>query len=71
MDRLMLTHTVQGLCTTVSSCAQSILNIQNLGACDPVDDFTDIPFGFIIGGDGFVFEGRGFDIQGEHTRGEQ
>lgn len=29
----------------------------------------DIAYHFVIGGDGYVFEGRGFDIIGAHTFG--
>jgi hypothetical protein len=31
------------------------------------DSYKDINFGFMIGGDGLIFEGRGFDERGEHT----
>lgn len=34
-------------------------------------EFADIPYNFLVGGDGFVFEGRGFDIMGAHTFGDR
>lgn len=33
---------------------------------DPVLD--DIPYNFLIGGDGRIYEGRGFHFEGQHTR---
>lgn len=33
-------------------------------------DIDDIPFNFIIGGNGDVFEGRGWNLIGEHSPGK-
>ena len=32
-------------------------------------NFSDIGYNFLVGGDGAVYEGRGWDLQGAHTRG--
>ena len=31
--------------------------------------WSDIGYSFLVGGDGNVYEGRGFNIQGAHTSG--
>jgi N-acetylmuramoyl-L-alanine amidase len=31
------------------------------------ESLDDIPYNFLIGGDGSVYEGRGFSYQGQHT----
>lgn len=33
------------------------------------ENFDDIGYNFMIGGDGAVYEGRGWDSQGAHTKG--
>ena len=33
-------------------------------------DFDDIKFNFIIGGNGVIFEGRGWNSIGEHSSGK-
>lgn len=33
-------------------------------------DIDDIPFNFLIGGNGDVFEGRGWNLIGEHSPGK-
>jgi hypothetical protein len=30
-------------------------------------ELSDIPYNFLIGGDGKVYEGRGFEYEGQHT----
>lgn len=42
-----------------------IARVKSLQTFDPTLD--DIPYNFLIGGDGNVYEGRGIDIQGQHT----
>ena len=32
-------------------------------------EFGDIAYNFLVGGDGAVYEGRGWDAQGAHTKG--
>jgi hypothetical protein len=36
---------------------------------DPRFNFSDIAYNFLIGGDGSIFEGRGWRDQGAHTSG--
>lgn len=33
-------------------------------------NWDDIGYNFLVGGDGEVYEGRGWDKQGAHTKGE-
>jgi len=45
------------------------LQSKAMGNCDPTVDANDIPFNFLIGGDGLIFEGRGFNTIGQHSVG--
>ncbi len=38
---------------------------------DPGRKYCDIGYNFLIGGDGNVYEGRGWDRQGSHTIGPE
>lgn len=42
------------------------LQVERTKVCDPINDYDDIQFVFVIGGDGIVHEGRSFDVRGEH-----
>jgi hypothetical protein len=44
------------------NCKSRVKNIQISNS-----HLQDIPFNFLIGGDGNVYEGRGFEFQGQHT----
>lgn len=33
------------------------------------DGWSDIPYNFLVGGDGAVYVGRGWDTEGAHTKG--
>nr|ALX00062.1 peptidoglycan recognition protein SA [Melanoplus sanguinipes] len=60
-------HTVSPICTSMNACAERVRSIQvqhmnNL-------KFEDIGYSFLVGGDGNVYEGRGWHKQGAHTRG--
>lgn len=53
-------------------CSQLLRNLQNgIQKNCQADGFGDINFGFMIGGDGQIFEGRGFDAVGGHTYGKE
>ncbi|KAG5676715.1 hypothetical protein PVAND_006528 [Polypedilum vanderplanki] len=64
MDMAMLAHTVTNRCFTINECAAIGQQIQNKSFEDGLIDFK---YGFIIGNNGLVFEGRGWDVIGEHT----
>jgi hypothetical protein len=71
-DWIMLSHTVQQECHYEDVCSQQVRNMQiEMRNCNPSTDRDDVPYGFIIGGTGFIYEGRGFEIIGEHTAGER
>ncbi|XP_052120856.1 peptidoglycan-recognition protein 2-like isoform X2 [Frankliniella occidentalis] len=59
-------HTVGGSCASEEACAQEAVSIQKqhkaLG-------WGDIGYGFLIGGDGLIFEGQGWHKEGAHTYG--
>lgn len=35
-----------------------------------MNKFTDIGYNFLVGGDGVIYEGRGWDFVGAHTKGQ-
>ncbi|XP_045783963.1 uncharacterized protein LOC123880100 [Maniola jurtina] len=62
----IIQHTVSSQCTGYSQCAAELRNIQGYYIKDM--DY-DIPYNFLIGNDGRVYEGRGWNIEGAHTFG--
>ncbi|XP_023321631.1 peptidoglycan-recognition protein SC2 [Eurytemora carolleeae] len=60
-------HSAMDECDSVESCSQAVRDIQNLHMDG--NSWWDIGYSFLIGGDGSVFEGRGWNIQGAHTSG--
>ncbi|XP_046976843.1 peptidoglycan recognition protein-like isoform X3 [Vanessa cardui] len=68
-DPLMLVvvqHTVSGECTKFAQCAAELRTMQ--GWYIALHDY-DIPYNFLIGNDGRVYEGRGWNKEGAHTFG--
>ncbi|XP_010945144.1 peptidoglycan recognition protein 1 [Camelus bactrianus] len=62
---VVVSHTAGSHCDTPASCAQQAQNVQsyhvrNLGWCD-------VGYNFLIGEDGLVYEGRGWNIKGAHA----
>ncbi|KAF2881226.1 hypothetical protein ILUMI_24950 [Ignelater luminosus] len=68
IDYVIIHHTVTPLCATKESCSRQIRSIQNYQMQAPLN-FGDIGYNFLIGGDGKVYEGRGWHKEGAHTRG--
>ncbi|XP_069364814.1 peptidoglycan recognition protein-like isoform X1 [Maniola hyperantus] len=63
---VIIQHTVSSQCTGYSQCAAELRNIQGYY----IKDMNyDIPYNFLIGNDGRVYEGRGWNIEGAHTFG--
>ncbi|KAG5676716.1 hypothetical protein PVAND_006529 [Polypedilum vanderplanki] len=60
----LLSHTVTGTCNNYSTCATLIRNIQRGNINN--QGFIDLAYNFGIGGDGSIFEARGFDNVGAH-----
>jgi N-acetylmuramoyl-L-alanine amidase len=60
-------HTAGGECNTTSACMSSMRGIQNYHMDS--NGWADIGYSFLMGGDGNLYEGRGFNVQGAHTSG--
>ncbi|KAG5675911.1 hypothetical protein PVAND_005770 [Polypedilum vanderplanki] len=69
VKRIIIAHTVTDECFTEEDCAQIVRDIQNMHLYNYQFNFSDIAYNFIIGGDGSIFEGRGWRDQGAHTSG--
>ncbi|GFO44104.1 hypothetical protein PoB_007060900 [Plakobranchus ocellatus] len=54
-------------CLTKASCAAAVRSFQDLHM--DTNGWDDIGYSFLIGGEGTVFEGRGWDRVGAHTKG--
>ncbi|XP_028711999.1 peptidoglycan recognition protein 1 [Peromyscus leucopus] len=62
---VVISHTAGSPCASPASCEQQARNVQHyhmstLGWCD-------VAYNFLIGEDGHVYEGRGWNIKGDHT----
>lgn len=66
VDNIIVTHTADepGSCTTQAECTRRLQSLQRFY----LEFLADIPFNFMIGDDGFVYEGRGFRFRGEVPR---
>ncbi|NP_001292465.1 Peptidoglycan-recognition protein SA-like [Plutella xylostella] len=63
---VIINHSVSPECRSLEGCAQSMRNLQNFFLNDKG---WDLPYNFVIGNDGRVYEGRGWDREGAHTYG--
>lgn len=68
--RVMISHTVTEQCHSRDECIEMMLSLQANARRDP-PDLNDIYCNFFIGGEGLIFEGRGWTVRGEHTVGER
>lgn len=64
VERIIVAHTadMDDTCYDFEDCKQRVRNIQKDN-----DDLDDIPYNFLIGGDGSIYEGRGIEYEGQHT----
>ena len=62
IKRIIIAHTATNTCEFEEDCKDIVKSVQVKNA-----DLKDIPFNFLIGGDGNVFTGRGFNFEGEHS----
>ena len=60
-------HTEGRACTTFSRCVSRMKGIQNYHMNHK--GWSDIGYSFLVGGDGNIYEGRGWDRVGTHTEG--
>ncbi|KAM4742715.1 peptidoglycan recognition protein 5 [Anableps anableps] len=66
-QRVVIHHTAFQSCKGLAECKEQLLSIQRLHMKER--HFDDIGYNFLIGGDGSVFEGRGWGVMGAHTQG--
>ncbi|WP_411026571.1 peptidoglycan recognition protein, partial [Salmonella sp. s54395] len=65
VDYFVVHHSAGSTCTDISSCSSVVRGIQNYHMDN--NGWWDIGYSFLIGGDGNVYEGRGWDSQGAHA----
>ncbi|XP_072930535.1 peptidoglycan-recognition protein LC-like isoform X1 [Epargyreus clarus] len=63
---VIITHTATGSCFTQSECVLHVRNIQTFHI--ESRGWDDIGYNFLVGGDGSVYYGRGWDYEGAHTK---
>ncbi|KAF5298158.1 hypothetical protein FQA39_LY02582 [Lamprigera yunnana] len=66
LQYVIIHHTATPECNNLLECSILLKNIQNYHM--EVHQFHDIGYNFMIGGDGKVYEGRGWHKIGAHTR---
>ncbi|XP_016840423.1 peptidoglycan-recognition protein LC isoform X6 [Nasonia vitripennis] len=66
--KVIIYHTVTGFCSTKLKCSQIVRGIQEFHMDE--QDYADIGYNFLIGGDGRVYVGRGWGVVGAHTYGQ-
>ncbi|XP_075998708.1 peptidoglycan recognition protein 5 [Genypterus blacodes] len=66
-QRVIIHHTALAHCRGLSDCKQQLLSIQATHMKER--GFADIGYNFLVGGDGTVYEGRGWGVVGAHTKG--
>ncbi|CAG0892410.1 unnamed protein product [Cyprideis torosa] len=64
-EYLIVHHTAGRGCDDLATCTSVLKGIQTDHMTNR--NFTDIGYNFLIGGDGVLYEGRGFDRRGEHA----
>nr|AEW43446.1 peptidoglycan recognition protein [Solen grandis] len=66
VSRVFIHHTTGSTCSSKSSCSASVRGIQNYHMDS--NGWNDIGYSFLVGNDGRVYEGRGWDVSGAHTQ---
>jgi len=67
VNYVIFAHTVTDNCSTQAICILRVRLMQTFHMESRLWD--DIGYNFLIGGDGAIYEGRGWDKQGAHTIG--
>ncbi|KAK7107059.1 hypothetical protein V1264_015039 [Littorina saxatilis] len=60
-------HTAGNPCSDFASCKKVMQGVQYYHMYDPERNYVDIGYNFLVGGDGKIYEGRGWDREGGHT----
>lgn len=63
----LIHHTAGTACSTQADCSQQARNVQSYEM--DVKGYSDISYSFLVGEDGNVYEGRGWDRVGGHATG--
>uniref|UniRef100_A0A499FUP0 Peptidoglycan recognition protein long class n=1 Tax=Anopheles farauti TaxID=69004 RepID=A0A499FUP0_9DIPT len=66
VNNVIIAHTATEACTTQQACIKLVQSIQRYHV--NTTNYGDIGFNFLIGGDGSVYEGRGWFKVGAHTK---
>ncbi len=68
-ERVIIAHTVTECeCNPLGDCGRHVLSIQSNHMKKIEPKVLDIGYNFLVGCDGSVFEGRGWDKEGAHTK---
>ncbi|XP_016840293.1 peptidoglycan recognition protein isoform X1 [Nasonia vitripennis] len=62
---VIISHTATDFCNTRAKCIRIVRVAQSIHI--ESNGWNDIAYNFLVGGDGNIYEGRGWDIQGAHT----
>uniref|UniRef100_A0A3P9IF44 Peptidoglycan-recognition protein SC2-like n=1 Tax=Oryzias latipes TaxID=8090 RepID=A0A3P9IF44_ORYLA len=66
-QRVVIHHTALQNCRGLADSKEHLVSIQSMHMNQR--GFDDIGYNFLVGGDGTVFEGRGWGVMGAHTKG--
>lgn len=69
VQNVIIAHTGTEGCATISQCVAMTSRIQGFHMAPDSKNFSDIAYNFLVGADGNIYEGRGWDKRGAHTRG--
>lgn len=67
VPQVVITHTASEACFTRAKCKFLVRQIQSLHV--EGENWWDIGYNFLVGGEGYVYEGRGWDYIGAFARG--
>ncbi|KAL7027119.1 hypothetical protein ACKWTF_005315 [Chironomus riparius] len=62
IKRIIISHTRGQFCVNETNCISTVKSMQTQDS-----SLDDIPYNYLIGGDGRIYEGRGIEFQGQHT----
>ncbi|XP_068083858.1 peptidoglycan-recognition protein LC [Anabrus simplex] len=64
VECIVISHTASDICNTFDECADRARNIQR--SHKEIRAWPDFGYNFLVGGDGYVYEGRGWDKEPAH-----
>jgi N-acetylmuramoyl-L-alanine amidase len=67
--RVIISHSATDVCMTQAACTFRTRFIQTFHI--ESRQWSDIGYNFLLGGDGNVYDGRGWDQEGAHTKGKR